>query len=344
MWNFPARLLRNLILGTPLVLASPLLHAEEEIVDGIAAQVGSNIVLISEVMDMVGPMESQMRANGASPHDIAKLHAEGLERMIEWRLIEQIVQQRELYATDEDIDRAVDAIAQENDITREELERSVAAAGIDPSDYRGQIKREIERSKVMGMMITSQVEVAESEVADLYAERFSEQPQGGEEVHIRQLLVLHGGESGRSRAKACAIANEIRVRVLAGEAFEELAREDNAIVPDRGGDIGWLHSNNLAAWMNDSLSRLEVGQLSEVTDLPVGCNLMQLVDRRTYEFVSFEQAKPRLAQELFADKEMVKYREWLESMRASTYIQRQGHFADASQLRVPADGATPSPL
>ncbi|MCH2172612.1 SurA N-terminal domain-containing protein [Myxococcota bacterium] len=342
MGNLSTGPLRTLVLGTSLALAPLLVLAEEIVVDGIAAQVGSNIVLISEVRDMVGPTESQMRANGASSQDIAKLHAEGLERMIEWRLIEQIVKQRELYASDEEIDRAVDAIAQENGLTREELETSVAAAGLELADYRGQLKREIERSKVMGMMVTSQVEIDESEVSALYAERFSEQPLGGEEVHIRQLLVLHGGESGRTAAQACAITNEVRERVLAGAAFEELARADNAIVPERGGDIGWVHTNNLSAWMKQNLAPLKAGQLSDVTELPMGCNLLQLVDRRTYEFISFEQAKPRLAQELFAEKEMVKYREWMEEMRAETYIERQGHFADAAQLRAPADGAPAS--
>ena len=39
-------------------------QAAEEIVDGIAAQVGDQIVTISEVLQMVAPMEAQLRQSG----------------------------------------------------------------------------------------------------------------------------------------------------------------------------------------------------------------------------------------------------------------------------------------
>ena len=53
--------------------------------------------------------------------EIAKLRAEGLEKMIEWRLIEQVVRDAELYATDEEVDETIEAIASENGITVEQL-------------------------------------------------------------------------------------------------------------------------------------------------------------------------------------------------------------------------------
>jgi hypothetical protein len=63
--------------------------ADEMLADGIAAQVGTEIVLYSEVVEVVAPTERQMRAAGAPKSEIAKLRAEGLETMIEWRLIER---------------------------------------------------------------------------------------------------------------------------------------------------------------------------------------------------------------------------------------------------------------
>ena len=105
-------------------------RAEELLVDGIAAQVGNDIVLVSEVMQHVGPVEARMREGDAPAIEIAKLRAAGLERLIEARLIEQIVRRTDLYASTEEIDRAIESIARENGITPEQLEESVVAPGL----------------------------------------------------------------------------------------------------------------------------------------------------------------------------------------------------------------------
>jgi len=306
-------------------------RAAEELVDGIAAQVGSDIVLTSEVLKMTAPMERGILQNGGTAADIKRLRAEGLERMIEWRLVEQIVRRAELYASDEEIERAMEAIGAENNLSPEQLKESVVAAGVSLADYRSQLKREIERSKVVGMMVSSRVEVNESEVEALYQERYAGQPEGGEQIHIRQLLVLYGGESKKTKAQACGVVENAHARVLAGEPFQEVAREDNVIQGARGGDIGWVHSSSLAGWMTAIVNELEPGQVSEVMTLPFGCSILEVVEKRAHEVVTLEMARPRIVQELSGGKETELYQEWMEGLRKSTFIERRGRFADATQ-------------
>lgn len=313
-------------------------RAEEEFVDGIVAQVGSQIVLASEVLKMTAPMEAQIEQQGGTAADIQRLRAEGLERMIEWRLVEQVVRRAELYADDAEIDRAIEAIGKENGLTPEQLKESVVAAGIPYTEYRAQLKREIERSKVVGMMVSSKVEVDEAEVEALYEERFSEQPSGGEQIYLRQLLILYGGDTGRTQADACGAVENARARVLAGEPFQEVAREDNVIEAARGGDVGWVHSNSLAGWMTATVNELEAGELSDVLTLPFGCSLLEVVERRPHEFVTLEMARPRLVQELSGRKENELYQEWMEGLRDSIFIERRGQFAKAAQY-APVGGS-----
>jgi hypothetical protein len=54
------------------------------VVDGIAAQVGSDTVLVSEVRDPRRPVEEKMRAAGAAESDLAALRADALERLIDF--------------------------------------------------------------------------------------------------------------------------------------------------------------------------------------------------------------------------------------------------------------------
>ncbi|MCZ6784818.1 MAG: hypothetical protein O7G30_16085, partial [Proteobacteria bacterium] len=65
--------------------------AAEEVIDGIAAQVGNDIVLISEVNQMAAPVEERMRNAGAPAGEVARMRADVLDRLIEGRLMADVV-------------------------------------------------------------------------------------------------------------------------------------------------------------------------------------------------------------------------------------------------------------
>jgi peptidyl-prolyl cis-trans isomerase SurA len=292
-------------------------------------------------MRLVAPMETEIRAKGATETDIARLRADGLERLIEWRLIEQVVKKSELYATDEEIDATIASIAQSNQLSIEALRESVTSHGLSYEDYRNEIKREIERRKAVSMMVGSRIQVEESEVRALYDQKFGEQPEGGTTVHLRQILVTYGEEIGRSRDEACVAARAARDRVVSGEPFGVVASEVSDVAPERGGDIGYLHWDTAAPWMKKVVSGLEPGQYSDVIELPFACGVVQLVERREYEPVSYEQAHARLEQEVY-DRHMEEAMDkWLEDLRAHTYIERKGYFADAARFQNSASGGAP---
>ena len=91
----------------------------EELVDGIAAQVGSDIVLVSEVRNLVGADGgADARAPGAPDADVAPLRLDALERLIERALIRQVVRRAELEATDPEVDTPSRHRARERPLAR----------------------------------------------------------------------------------------------------------------------------------------------------------------------------------------------------------------------------------
>jgi parvulin-like peptidyl-prolyl isomerase len=162
------------------LLAALPASADDSVIDGIAAQVGSDIVLVSEVRNLLGPMESKLREAGAPENEIEALRADALERLIERALIRQVVRRAELEATD----------------------------------------GEIEQSKVLNGMVASKVHVEEAELRAEYHETYQDQPTGGEEVRLRHLLVPFTGDSTDAKRAACASAERARVRLARGDAFD----------------------------------------------------------------------------------------------------------------------------
>lgn len=312
--------------GLLFVGAGPGLAAEQ-LVEGIAAQVGSEIVLASEVFEMSAPIEKRMREAGAPANEIMRVRKEALERLIEGRLINSVVERLELGADREEIDDAIGAIAQENGLSIEQLLSSVTSHGLSLDEYRNKIKGEIERGKVLNAMVRSRVEVTADEVESLFDQRFGDQPEGGEELYVQHIVVMPDGRSAKSADQACQVAGEKRRAIASGrQDFPAAAREISDMNPERGGELGWLHRDDLAGWMAERLDGMQPGDLSDVISMPFGCNLLRLVDRRSFTPITLEQARPQLTNFLFNQKTEEEYTEWLDVLRGQTFIDRKGAF------------------
>ncbi|MFB3118699.1 MAG: peptidylprolyl isomerase, partial [Myxococcota bacterium] len=210
----------------------------------------------------------------------------------------------------------------------------VRTNNMDFENSREQIKKKIEYQRVLQIVLMPKIEVEESAVRRLYDRRFKDQPDGGDQVHLRQLLVPISPD--KDADAACAEVSAAAERIAAGETFEAAASEVSVVAPQQGGDIGWLHASSLAAWMAELVAKLEPGEVSPVNRQPFGCNLLQLVERRAFESVSYEKAKPELYREIHQTLMESEFMLWMEELRKHTYIQRYGYFADAAKLDTTA--------
>lgn len=320
----------TLVFALSLTLAPPLRAAE--VIDGIAAQVGSEIVLVSEILQAAAPAEVRIRAEGGNAGDVQALHQEILERMIERALIRQVVKRAELDATDPEVDQAVADIARENQLSPEELVSSVESQGMPFLVYRERIRDEIEHRKVVSAMVASKVRLDDDEVREIYDREFADQPTSGEEFYLRHLLITPKGEGRAAMDSACMRLRAARARIVGGESFKGVAAEISEVNPEVGGAIGWTHERELAGWMRDAIGDLEPGDVSEVVEAPFGCNLIEVVERRPYEAITWERAKDPLSERVFERKMGEEYKKFVDSLRDQTYIERKGRFAGSVQL------------
>jgi hypothetical protein len=69
-----------------------------------------------------------------------------------------------------------------------------------------------------------------------------------------------------------------------------------------------------------------------VIEMPFGCNLLHVDEKRLYEQITYESARERLADYLYQQRLGEEYSEFIEELREQTYIERKGIFADAARL------------
>ncbi|MFP6655289.1 MAG: peptidylprolyl isomerase [Myxococcota bacterium] len=302
-------------------------RAAERVVEAIAAQVGSEVILLSEVMELSAPIEGRMRQAGAPPQEIIRVRKEALDRLIETKLIGSVVERLELGADRDQVDAAIAAIAADNSLSLEQLLRSVVDHGLQLEEYRAKIKGEIERSNVVNTMVRSRVQITKEEVEALYQERFSGQRSGGHEFHLRHILVSPKESHADGLAAACQVVREARAQIVSGDAeFAAIAQRVSSMNPEQGGELGWMHAEDLAAWMAGPIDALQPGELSEVIQMPFGCNLLEVVDRRVFERIELSDAKAQLQNIVFQRKMEIEYTRWIDELREHTYIERKAGF------------------
>jgi peptidyl-prolyl cis-trans isomerase SurA len=320
-----------------LLAAAGAARAEEaQVVDGIAAQVGTDVVLVSDVTRLAAPIEAKMREAGAPDSEVAMMRGDVLERLIDRKLIALFAKRAEIQVNDLEIDEAVAGIAAENQLTPEQLRASVEAEGLTWEAYRQRLGEEILQQKVVAGMVRSKVRVDDAEVRAFYEQRFGDQPTTGEEVHLQHIAAAAGSEKPDAKRAACERVRSGLARVRAGEDFLAVARE----VSEGSPDLGYVPIASLAPWMAEAVGGMSPGSVSGVLELPVGCAVLRLVDRREVQPVSFEQAQERIRQGLFEQKFEKEFEAFLEKLRKQTYVERKGAFADASRVDAAA-GATP---
>ncbi len=325
-----------------LIVLVPVGQAEE-LADGIAAQVGSDVVLLSDVERLVAPVEAEMRQVGVPDAEIVKVRAEALERLIERRLIGQLARRAEIEASDAEIDQAIAAIGSENGLSPEQVRASVEAQGLPFDAYRGQLAEQIVHQKVLGSMVQSRVRVDEAELRRLYRTRFGEQRNEGEEVHLRHLVIAPRGKGQAALDAACQEAQRARARMGDVGTFQQIGAELAGAGLATGGDLGWVHAADLAGWMAPAVAELSAGQVSQPIETPFGCNLLELVARRQANPVTYEAARSQLRAQIFEERFAEEYMRFVEKLRERTYVERKGIFAEAARLGEPRSGGAPPP-
>lgn len=259
-------------------------------IDGIAAIVGDQIILVSEVMTAV----NQARASGAkveSAADLAKLEADILERLIDAELLVQKAKDEKVEVQDGDVASSVDD--QEKNIRKRfqsdaEFKAALKEAGMGTiEEWRkitgDQLRRDKMQQQVMQKLQrdgkVSAVNVSEEEIREAF--EVFKQRIGRKEarVGLRQIVVAtKPSEAAKKRArdKIDSLWNELQKRP---EDFELMAKKysmDGSA--ELGGDLGWNRRGRMVPEFDRMMFSLNPGVISPIVETAFGFHIIR-VDR-----------------------------------------------------------------
>jgi parvulin-like peptidyl-prolyl isomerase len=322
------RLWLRLVLIVGLLSAS--LHAE--ILEQVLVKVNGDIVTKSDLerlqLEFLRQRPDLQNVTADSP-ELAKAVAESTPQLILTAVDELLLVQRgrELgYVMNDDQFKSVlDNIKKDNNIdTDEKFQEALKQEGMTLADLRRQLEKNMLETRVQQNEVLAKISVTEDE-ARTYYDAHKNEFTTPSEIMLREILIVvpttDRGVNVAQDDAAKAKAEELRHRLLAGEPFARLAGEvSEAPSKANGGLIGPIKADELAPGLQAMLSKINVGEVSEVIRTQRGYQLLALESRTETKVKTFDEGRQDISDRIAEEKRRGETQKYLEKLRTGATI------------------------
>lgn len=204
-----------------------------------------------------------------------------------------------------------------------QFEQVLAAQGMDEEKLREMLRRDLGIGKLVDSELAAEIEVTAEEKQAFYEEN-SEQMKESEQVRLSHILVgADQNATPEEREQARKKTEGIRARVMAGEDFAALAREnsDDPGSKANGGELPWISRGDTVPPFEAAAFALSPGEVSAVVETQYGYHVIKLAERKEGGIVPFEQAEPRIEEFLRQQAIQERVRGEIESLRAAGEVE-----------------------
>jgi peptidyl-prolyl cis-trans isomerase SurA len=297
--------MRNWLL-LALAAAAPLAAPAQSLVDRIVAVVNKEVITQSELNDAIGGAERELRRRGTAPPERAVLERQMLERMILERAQTQLARDTGIRVDELQLDRAVQRIAQSNNMTLADFRTALERDGLAYDQFRREVREQISLTRLREREVDDKIQVSDSEV-DLFLEAMKAAPAERTEYSLAHVLIRVPEQASPERIEAArGRAERVRSEAAGGGDFAKLAASFSD-APDalRGGALGWRQQDRLPELFAEALQKMKPGETSPVLRSPAGFHVIRLLDRRVAGISDAPVSQTRLRHILIRTSETV---------------------------------------
>lgn len=258
---------------------------ERRLVDGIAAVIGDEIILESEVDEEF--YLYQMRTGGRIPeNDAAAVRSEIVREMVDETLLVAMAKRDSIELAegelDAELERRVSALREQHG-SQEALDRALAAEGLTVDElrdaYRDDIERRLLAEKAVRKEVHATIDVTWREVEEYYEEHADEVARVPEAYEVAGILVTPK-VSDAAKQRGVERMTQVAERLAAGGSFEDLAREFSEDASAQvGGDLGTFGRGMMVPEFEDAAFALEPGEVSGIVPTRFGFHIIQVLEK-----------------------------------------------------------------
>ena len=283
MRTFIKYLIQPLLLaGALTVVCQPNVQAEEVVkLDRIVAIVDQTVVTEQELESRIATVTAQLKKQGTELPPENVLRKQILERLITDTLQIQYAAQTGLKVDDNQLDKTIERIAEQNQMTLTEFSEALAKDGVSMRKFRSDIRNEITIARLREREVDGRVNVTESEI-DNFLTSQAANTENQDEFEISHILIRTPEEGAtedvqKAKAKVDAAVKELNNGKSFAEVSASFSDAPNAL---EGGRLGWKSGTQMPALFLDALKTMQVGEVSQPLRSPNGFHVLKLTNKR----------------------------------------------------------------
>jgi peptidyl-prolyl cis-trans isomerase SurA len=263
--------------------------------DYIVAVVNQELVTAGEVQQRIARVrDNAQRANARLPAD-AELRKQVVDALIDERVLITYARDSGMKVDDSELDRAVQSVAAQNQLTLPQLRDRLKQEGMDYNRFRANLRDQMLVERVREHEVVSRIKITDQDLDDLIDKQRAA-AQGEAEYNIAQILVTVPEGAGEAVvAERLARARGAQQRVRDGEDFVEVAKqlsEDGN--RQRGGEIGLKPASRLPDIFVSAVKGLKPGEVTPtLLRSGAGFHLLKLLDRKESGGIKVTQTHTR---------------------------------------------------
>ena len=267
-------------------------RAADRPLGGIAAIVNEQLISIRDVTARLGLMRLDNQA-ATSARGQRRRAQRALTELIEEEIKLQEAKRLAMKVSPTDLTKAWQTIAQNNQLSVEDLRRKMADQNVDPATLTRRLRAEILWSRAVARKYLRLVQITDTEIDEAVA--LDEAARNEPRDRLSEIVLR------RDRAKSLENlrrrAEELQRLLRDGANFADLARQySEAPSAKAGGAVGWIPRGRLPTLLETAVADLKIGEVSASLETPLGIQLLRLDDRQTDAAVNPLNDRVTLAQ------------------------------------------------
>ena len=307
--------------------------------DHIAVIVNQELVTAGEVERRLERVKAEAGRGAQLPPE-PELRRQLLDALIDERVMISTARESGMRVDEGEIDRAIQSIAAQNQITLPVLRERLRAEGTDYGRFRANVRDQIMIERLREREVYRRINISEDDIDRFLAEQRA--AAGADmETNLAQILITvpdaaSPSEIADRRARAAAALERVRK----GEAFETVARDVSEDANRAsGGVIGLRPTSRLPDVFVEATKSLPIGGVTpEPLRTGAGFHLLKVLDRKEPVLGRITQTRarhvllrtsPQLSAEVAA-RRLAEYRRQIESKSRSFEDIARQHSEDGS--------------
>ncbi len=297
--------------------------ARAEMVDRIVANVNGEIILYSELQHQIKVLEKNMpMLDVTDTAKKAQVEHEILNQMIRQKLADIEAERLKVTATTAEVELRLQQILEQSHATLAQLEVNLKANGQTLDKFREQIKKDMERDRLVERVCKSKVVIGDQQVEAFLSGESGESATASQMVHLG-LIVLPVGDKYGKPEEAEKTGREILDKLKGGTDFQNLAKQySQGPAAQEGGDVGYLAGEELAPFIAQGIRNLRKDQVSGLVQGPGGYYIIKIFDIASKKVSKSDPALREKVRKTLYDQEVNrKFEEWVHDLESRAFIQ-----------------------